>query len=428
MPVHSETVGLLLAGGVGSRLNILGAARAKPAIPFAGMYRIIDFTLSSAMTSGITNVGVLTQYKPFSLMAHIGTGASWDFIGRNRGLRILPPHTREKDHDWYRGTADAVWQNWGYVNSFCSTTVLILSGDHIYSMDYSRMLRFHREKKADLTLAVMPIEPSECRHFGMVHVDGTGRIVGFEEKPARSESRLASMGVYAFATGVLGEELATVVHKGRGRDFGKDVIPGMLSRRSLYAYRFDGYWRDVGTIRAYWDAHMDLLDPRSGLDLASWSVFTNPDDRSCQDRPPARVGAAARLDAALVSRGCTIEGTVTRSVLSPGVVVEKGAIVRRSVILHDTRIGPGAVVDFAIVDKDVAVGRGARVGHGRDAPPNERHPDHLDCGIALVGKAAEIPAGIVIGRNCIIRPGAHRRHFPARAVAAGSTVEVPEEG
>lgn len=424
MQAQADTVVMLLAGGVGSRLNVLGQARAKPAIPFAGMYRIIDFTLSNVMNSGLTNVGVLTQYKPFSLMAHIGTGASWDFIGRNRVARILPPHTRERDNEWYRGTADAVLQNWNYVEGFGSKTTLILSGDHIYSMDYSRMIDFHREKGADLTLAVMPIEPTECRHFGMVHADRSGSIERFEEKPAQTTTRLASMGVYVFSTDVLGEELKAMKASG-GVDFGKHVIPGMLGKRKMFAYSFKGYWRDVGTIKAYWDAHMDLFSSRSEVDLESWHVFTNPDDRFYQDRGPSRVLGTAKLDNAIVCRGATVQGSVTRSVLGPGVIVEKGAVVRRSVILHDTVIRSGAVVDFSVIDKDVVVGAKARIGHGAETPANLHYPDHLDAesGVTLIGKGARIPGGATIGRNCIVKPGVGEKDFAGGEVASGGTVE-----
>jgi glucose-1-phosphate adenylyltransferase len=428
MQAQADTCVMLLAGGVGSRLNVLGQSRAKPAIPFAGMYRIIDFTLSNVMNSGLTNVGVLTQYKPFSLMAHIGTGASWDFIGRNRVARILPPHTRERDNEWYRGTADAVVQNWSYVEGFNSKYTLILSGDHIYSMDYSRMIDFHREQKADLTLAVMPIDPRECRHFGMVHVDKRGEIERFEEKPAQTATKLASMGVYVFSTGVLGAELRAMKESG-GTDFGKHVIPGMLGKRKLFAYRFTGYWRDVGTIKAYWDAHMDLFDKRSGVDLESWGVYTNPDDRFFQDRPPARVLGTARLDDCQVGRGCTVQGRVERSVLGPGVVVHPGAVVRRSVILHDTVIGAGAEVDYSVIDKDVIVAAGAKIGVGSETPPNEAYPDHLDAesGVTLIGKGARIPEGTVIGRNCIVKPGTREQDFESKHVPSGASIE-PRRG
>lgn len=424
MQAQADTVVMLLAGGVGSRLNVLGQARAKPAIPFGGMYRIIDFTLSNVMNSGLTNVGVLTQYKPFSLMAHIGTGASWDFIGRNRVARILPPHTRERDNEWYRGTADAVLQNWSYVEGFDSSTTLILSGDHIYSMDYSKMIDHHVKSKADLTLAVMPIDPAECRHFGMVHTDKTGRVERFEEKPAQTTTRLASMGVYVFSTDVLGEELRAMKEAG-GVDFGKHVIPGMLGRRKLMTYRFTGYWRDVGTIKAYWDAHMDLFNSKVDVDLESWRVFTNPDDRFYQDRPPARVLGAAKLDNAVVCRGATVQGSVSRSVLGPGVVIEKGAIVRRSVILHDTVIGAGSVIDYSVVDKDVIVGAGAHIGIGTETPPNLHYPDHLDAesGVTLIGKGSRIPAHTKIGRNCIVKPGARESDFESSDIPSGATVE-----
>ena len=419
----AETVVMLLAGGAGSRLNILGQARAKPAIPFGGMYRIIDFTLSNAMNSRLTNIGILTQYKPYSLMTHIGTGASWDFVGQGRSAHILPPHTGTAEDDWYRGTADAVWQNWSHIEGFNSRYVLVLSGDHIYSMDYSKMIDFHIERGADTTIAAMVIDPTECRHFGMIHADDDNKILRFEEKPKTTTSRLASMGVYVFSTKALEEDLrATKARK--GVDFGKDVLPSMLGRRRMFAYPFQGYWRDVGTIKAYWEAHMDLLDPDSGLDLEAWNVYTNPDDRSYQDRPPSRLFKGAKVDGSLVARGCSINGVVEKSILSPGVIVESGAIVRRSVILHDTIVRCGAKIDYAVIDKDVVIGEGAKVGHGRENPPNEQYPTHLDCGITLIGKGALVPAGITIGRSCIVKPRVREEDFAGDTVASGQTVDA----
>jgi glucose-1-phosphate adenylyltransferase len=284
------------------------------------------------------------------------------------------------------------------------------------------MIRFHDEHAAHITVAAMVVDPRECRQFGMIHTDDSHRIVRFEEKPARTESRLASMGVYLFDREALKAELESIVKPKKGFDFGKDVLPHALERYRAVAYPFEGYWRDVGTIKAYFDAHMDLLDPESGLELEAWRVYTNPEDRGLQDRPPARLLSGAEVASSLLSRGCVVNGLVERAILSPGVVVEEGAIVRDSIVLHDTRIETAAVIAHCIVDKDVTIGRGARVGHGRRAPPNRLFPTHLDCGITVVGKGAVVPPKTFVGRNCIVRPGARAVDFPGPRVASGETV------
>lgn len=413
---------MLLAGGVGSRLNILGQSRAKPAIPFGGHYRIIDFTLSNIMNSGLTGVGILTQYKPYSLMAHIGTGRAWDFIGHGREARILPPHTGERESDWYKGTADAVWQNWPYIEAHPARLVLIVSGDHIYHMDYSRIIQFHLARGAAVTIAAMVIDPSECRHFGMIHTDEQGRITRFEEKPDVTESRLASMGVYVFDRQVLHALLEAVVKPRLGFDFGKDIVPRALEDHALYAFPFEGYWRDVGTIQSYFDANVDLLTPSSGLDIDRWRVYTNPEDRGYQDRPPAHIHRTAKIETSLISCGARVRGTVVESLLSPGVVVEEGAEVRHSIVLHDTTIGRGSTVDRCIIDKDVTVMDGAMVGDGDDTTQDPLHPTHVDTGITLVGKGALVPPGTRIGRNCVIRPRARETDYPMPDIPSGETI------
>ncbi|RPJ45007.1 MAG: glucose-1-phosphate adenylyltransferase, partial [Candidatus Latescibacterota bacterium] len=266
-----DTVVMLLAGGGGTRLNILAHLRAKPAVPFGGMYRIIDFTLSNVMNSGIGSVAVLTQYKPLSLMSHLGTGEPWDMIGRSRGVKILPPRTGAHDSDWYRGTADAIRQNVEYVRRYDPETILILSGDHIYFMDYAPMLRFHHEKRADLTIAMRSVPWEETKHLGVARTDEDGRIVEWQEKPEKASSNLASMGIYAFGA----RYLLGALERTKGSDFGHDIIPSAIREDRVYAYPFEGYWRDVGTLHSYWEANRDLLDCSSGLDLHKWRVRTN---------------------------------------------------------------------------------------------------------------------------------------------------------
>ncbi|HQI48020.1 MAG TPA: sugar phosphate nucleotidyltransferase [bacterium] len=286
-----NTVALLLAGGMGSRLNILGWMRAKPAVPFGGCYRLIDFTLSNAMYSGIQQIGILTQYRPYSLMGHIGSGESWDLIGRSRSAKVLPPSTGIDDYDWYRGTADAVAQNMQFVHRYQAERLLVLSGDHIYRMNYAPMVAFHKEKKAHITIAMMRVPWEETRHFGIGITNKEQRIIEWEEKPEKAKSNLASMGVYVFDVEYLEDALA----KRSGHDFGKNIIRDAIKTKNVYAYPFEGYWADVGTIKAYWQASMDILLPESGLRLQEWGVRTNFDEEGLKgDRPPVHIGSEAR--------------------------------------------------------------------------------------------------------------------------------------
>ncbi|MFH1279860.1 MAG: sugar phosphate nucleotidyltransferase [Candidatus Eisenbacteria bacterium] len=416
----TDTVVMLLAGGGGTRLNILAQLRAKPAVPFGGMYRIIDFTLSNIMNSGISSVAVLTQYKPLSLMWHIGTGEPWDMIGRARGAKIMPPRTGEKDSDWYRGTADAVRQNIDYIERHDSKQVLILSGDHIYQMDYAPMIRFHEEKGADLTIATMVVPLEETRHFGIAVTDENRRIVDWQEKPEEDpRSNLASMGIYIFGA----EYLRRALGDGEGSDFGHHIIPRAMAGDRVFAYPFDGYWRDVGTLQAYWEASLDLLHPGSGLDLSAGRIRTNLEEAGrLGDRPPARIAPSGNVADSIVSPGCVIEGEVVRSILSPGVRVAAGARVTESVLMHDTTVGAGAVVDRAIVDKASRIGAKARLGDGEGAPPNREFPEHLHTGLTVVGKKAAVPAGAVVGRNTILFPRLREEDWPTETLEPGGTL------
>jgi len=409
---------ILLAGGVGSRLNILVRHRAKPAVPFGGIYRIIDFTLSNIGNSGMTSVAVLTQYKPLSLMDHIGDGSSWDLSGRSRSVKIFPPKTGEEDWDWYRGTADAVRQNISFVMSAKSEEIMILSGDHVYHMDYRRMVSFHRQKKARVTIATIPVPWEETHQFGTAVTDDDNRIVQWEEKSPRARSNLASMGIYVFDR----TYLIDLLTESREDDFGHHIIPRALEENVVYAYPFDGYWRDVGTVQAYWDANMDLLDPSSGIDPGSWRTMTNINAGGpAFDRPPVLVSSGARVERSIVSPGCTVEGHVERCVLSPGVTVERGAFVRDSIIMHDCRIGEGTRVERSIIDKEVVVGARTTGGIGDPKTVNRTHPEHLYSGLTVIGKRAVIPAGVRIGTNCIINPMLGPGAFP-REVGSGTTV------
>lgn len=397
----SDTAVLLLAGGVGSRLSVLVEKRAKPAVPFGGIYRIIDFTLSNIANSDLKNVAVLTQYKPLSLMDHVGNGSSWDLFGRSRSVRILPPKTGEKDWDWYKGTADAVRQNLAFIAKAGYDHVLILSGDHVYYMDYRAMIRFHCENGAKVTIAMIRVPYSETHQFGTGIVDEQLHVVQWEEKSPRAKSNLASMGIYVFNR----DCLVGLLEETKDKDFGHHIIPRALREGTVFAYPFDGYWRDVGTIQAYWDANMDLLKPESGLTPELWKVMTNvAADGISYDRPPAKVTTAARAVNSVVSPGCTISGRVEHSVLSPGVVVERGAFVKDSIIMHDSIIREGAVVQKCIVDKEVSVGRKAVIGRGKQSITNDRFPDQLTSGLSLIGKRAIIPDNVIIDSNCVVYP------------------------
>lgn len=421
--MKADVVALILAGGRGSRLNLVAAKRAKPAVPFAGQYRIIDFTLSNAADSGIDHVGVLTQYRPTSLMEHLADGEAWGLSGLRASLQVLPPSLGRTSVDWYRGTADAVWQNVGFLRPLAPRDVVILSGDHIFRMDFRPMIERHRASGADLTIAGMEVPWEETYRFGVMITDGDDNVVKFVEKTRERVSNFANMGVYVFRREALLEELDRNCPNGLF-DFGANVIPGMLGRRKIIAHRFAGYWRDVGTLESYWAANMDALDPATGLDLDAWRIRTNPEGRGQVFHPPALLAPGARVRNSLVSRGCVIEGEVTGSVLSPGVKVGRGARVVDSVVMHDGVLEAGAVVERAILDKDVRVGAGARVGRA-DARGgvNEHFPTHLSDGITVVGKGTAIPAGGVIGANCLVGADAHLDHAAElRDLPDGGTV------
>lgn len=419
--MYDKALALLLAGGVGSRLNVLVQTRAKPAVRFAGIYRIIDFTLSNIMNSGLARVGVMTQYKPLSLMRHVGAGEPWDFTGRMRGAEILPPRTGAHDSDWYKGTADAVRQNMDFIDAHPTREILILSGDHIYQMDYDAMIHFHRHKRADVTIAMMVVPKEQIHQFGAGITDGEGRIVDWEEKPKVPRTNLASMGIYVFNTDYLRQVLQADREEA---DFGMHILPRSIARDRVYAYPFYGYWRDVGTVQAYWEANMDALHPGSGLMPQAWGVRPNPyADRLAVDRCPARYGSDCRVSASMVSAGCVIEGEVINSILSPGVRVAKGAVVRDSIIGDDCRIGEGSTVDLAILDKRVQVGGGALIGAGAEhGVVNRQNPTHLYTGITLVGKGAQLPEGMRVGRNCVISPWRRQEEFQDIRLDSGESL------
>jgi glucose-1-phosphate adenylyltransferase len=394
---------LILAGGVGSRLGLLTEQRAKPAVPFGGKYRIIDFVLSNCANSGLHDVGLLTQYRPQSLIEHVGIASTWDMDRSMGGLNVLQPEPGDVG-GWYGGTADAVYRNLVEVVRRPVEDVLILSGDHVYGMDYRPFLRAHRESRAAATVAATPVTPDQVRHFGMIHADAGGRITAFEEKPETSESDLASMGVYLFRRDVLVKLLREDAKtEGSRHDFGGDLFPRLIRVADVGVHRYEGYWRDIGTLDAFFAAHQELLDPglRTELLPPRWPIRS-----PSADAPPVRLRSGARFHRSMAANGAVVGGTVERSILFPGVHVEPGAEVRDSILMGDVTVEAGARVERAILDKRTRVGRDARVGGGgSDAPPNRQKPGILASGLTLSGKDAEVGEGARIGRNVALAGG-----------------------
>lgn len=414
-----RVLAMILAGGTGNRLSILSEERAKPAVPFAGKYRIIDFVLSNCVNSGIFNVAVATQYNPRSLMEHIGIGRPWGLDRSHGGARLLQPYRGREGGDWYRDTGDAVYQNLYFVEEQKVDQVIILAGDHVYTMRYDVMLNFHRQRNADVTIGLVEVAPEETSRFGIVILDHMNRIREFQEKPKVSTSNLASMGIYIFNKDTLIEVMERLGGKDTGSDFGTDIIPGMVGKYKVYGVKVQSYWRDVGTIEAYWKASMDLIVDLPPLNLydPELTIMT-----AVETSPPVKIGPHSQVHRSLVCNGCIINGTVKNSILSPGVYVEEGARVEDSVIFFDSVIGRGAVVEKSIIDKQCWIGPGAHIGYGGDYTPNHDEPEHLNCGITLVGKGARVPEGAKIGRNCKIDCWVELDDFKSDFVASGSSI------
>jgi glucose-1-phosphate adenylyltransferase len=411
-----RTLALILAGGETPALSALTAERSEAAVPFAGKYRIIDFTLSNCVNSGIYNVGVLTQYRPRSLHEHIGVGKPWDLDRRIGGVRVLHPFLTSEGGDWQRGNADAVRANLDFIAEQPIDVVLVLAGDHIYKMDYRPMLQMHQERDADVTIGVHAVSPHEVQRYGIVTVDASGTVSRFEEKPRRSLSSLASMGIYAFRKSFLTDLLSS----SNGTNLGRDIMPRVVGQTSVAGYNFQGYWADVGTVQAYYEANMALLVETPPLDLydPEWIIHTRS-----EERPAAEIGGDARVEGSLLCDGCRVNGQVVRSIVAPGVVIAEGAMVRDSILLTDTVVEAGAVVDHCILDKESFVGAGALVGDGEDNTPHHAAPDRLNTGLTLVGRRARIPAGVQIGRNVVVRPRVTEAAFKTeKVVASGKTV------
>lgn len=405
-----ECVAMLLAGGQGSRLYSLTKKVAKPAVPFGGKYKIIDFPLSNCVNSGIDAVGVLTQYEPHELHSYIGNGQPWDLDRLNGGVYILPPYQRGKDAKWYRGTANAIYQNASFVESFCPEYVLILSGDHIYQMDYSKMINFHKQKNADCTIAVLNVPIEEASRFGIMTADKNGAIVAFEEKPEHPKSTLASMGIYVFNWKKLKEYLKRDDEDpGSQNDFGKNIIPTMLAAgERMAAYPFDGYWKDVGTIESLWEANMDLLsNPTITLDEDKTRIYART-----VDSPPHYISDSASVKGSIVTQGCRIEGAVENSVLFTDVYVGENASVKYSVLMPGAQVCAGAHVEYAIIAENAVVGENAIIGGKCADSANDAKKRKKPQGITVVASEVTIGAGAAVREGQMIDsdiPGAEGR-------------------
>lgn len=416
--VRKEMIAMLLAGGQGSRLGVLTQKVAKPAVSFGGKYRIIDFPLSNCINSGVDTVGVLTQYQPLRLNAHIGIGIPWDLDRNVGGVTVLPPYERSKGSDWYTGTANAIYQNLEYMDSYNPEYVLILSGDHIYKMDYEVMLEYHKANNAAVTIAAMPVPIEEASRFGILITDDTNKITEFEEKPANPRSNLASMGIYIFNWKVLKEALIKLADV-PGCDFGKHVIPYCHGNgERIFAYEFNGYWKDVGTLGSYWEANMELIDiiPEFNLYEEYWKIYTKTDRI-----PPQYISADAKVVKSIIGEGAEIYGEVTNSVIGEGVTIEAGAVIKDSIVMQDSVIGAGAIVEKAIVAEDVKIGAGAHLGVGEYAD-SKYDAKVYQFDLVTVGEHSVIPEGVKIGKNTAISGVTEPGDYPDGQLESGGYI------
>lgn len=416
--IKKEMIAMLLAGGQGSRLGVLTSKVAKPAVAFGGKYRIIDFPLSNCINSEIDTVGVLTQYQPLRLNTHIGIGIPWDLDRNVGGVTVLPPYEKSTSSEWYTGTANAIYQNMNYMEMYNPDYVLILSGDHIYKMDYEVMLDFHKENHADVTIATMPVPLEEASRFGIVITDEENRIQEFEEKPAQPRSNLASMGIYIFSWPVLKEALKALSEQ-PACDFGKHIIPYCHEKKQrLFAYEYNGYWKDVGTLGSYWEANMELIDiiPEFNLYEEYWKIYTNSGIL-----PPHYISDQSAVEKSIIGNGCDIYGEVHSSVISSGVTIGKGSVVRDSIIMKDAVIGDHCVIDKAIIAENVQIGDNVTLGTGSDTP-NKMRPDIYGFGLVTIGEDSVIPSDVQIGKNTAISGVTSKEDYINGELASGETL------
>ena len=422
--IKKEMIAMLLAGGQGSRLGVLTEKVAKPAVAFGGKYRIIDFPLSNCINSGIDTVGVLTQYQPLRLNTHIGIGIPWDLDRNEGGVTVLPPYEKSTSSEWYTGTANAIYQNLAYMEQYNPDYVLILSGDHIYKMDYEVMLDFHKANKADITIACMPVPIEEASRFGIMVTDESNRITEFEEKPEHPSSNLASMGIYIFSWPVLKDALIALKDQ-NGCDFGKHILPYCKEKgQRLFAYEYNGYWKDVGTLGSYWEANMELIDiiPEFNLYEEFWRIYTKGDVI-----PPQYISEDAVVDKCIIGEGPEIYGEVHNSVIGPNVVIGKGSVIRDSIIMKNTSVGENVVMDKAIVAEDVVVGNNVVIGCGEEAP-NVLKPAVYSFGLAAIGENSVIPDNVKIGKNTAISGVTTKEDYPDGELAAGQVIAAKDGG
>ncbi len=413
--IKKEMIAMLLAGGQGSRLGVHTQKVAKPAVSFGGKYRIIDFPLSNCINSGIDTVGVLTQYQPLRLNTHIGIGIPWDLDKNVGGVTILPPYEKSGDSQWYTGTANAIFQNLDYMETFNPDYVLILSGDHIYKMDYEVMLEQHKENQADVTIAVMPVPMEEASRFGIIVADENGKIKEFEEKPEVPSSNLASMGIYIFSWPVLKEALCKMSNES-GCDFGKHIIPYCHERDArLFTYEFNGYWKDVGTLNSYWEANMELIDliPEFNLYEEFWKIYTNSDII-----PPQYISADSTVERSIVGEGAEIYGDVYGSVIGSGVTIGKGSVIRDSIVMKGAVLGENCIMTKGIVAENAIIGENVTLGTGENTP-NKVRPDIYNSEIVTLGEKTVVPPNVQIGKNVAISGVTTIEDYPEGILASG---------
>ncbi len=416
--VKKEMIAMLLAGGQGSRLGVLTSKVAKPAVAFGGKYRIIDFPLSNCINSGIDTVGVLTQYQPLRLNTHIGIGIPWDLDRNVGGVTILPPYERSTNSEWYTGTANAIYQNLDYMELYNPDYVLILSGDHIYKMDYEIMLDYHKANNADVTIAAMPVPLEEASRFGILITDDDNKITEFEEKPANPRSNLASMGIYIFSWKVLKEALAKMKDQ-KGCDFGKHIIPYCFeNQKRLFAYEYNGYWKDVGTLSSYWEANMELIDiiPEFNLYEELWKIYTK-----ANAIPPQYISADATIERSIIGEGSEVYGNVKNSVIGSGVTIEEGAVVEDSIIMQNTVVGKNTKIYKAIIADSVEIGENTEIGIGEEAP-SKLDTKVYASDLVTVGENSYIPSNVKIGKNTAISGVTETSDYPGGELEAGGYI------
>lgn len=413
---------MILAGGRSRHLPVLTSYRSIAALPYGGKYRVIDFCLSNCMNSGIRDVGILAQYNPTSLISHIGNGAPWDLSGRRHGVVILQPYRARKESNWYRGTADALWQNLRFLKNASSEHVLVLSGDHIYKMDYRPLLEFHSQSGADATVVARPTRGIVPRRYGALVLDNEGVVRELVEKPDTAGFDYFSLGIYVFKRDVLIERLRICMEKRFDLVF--DVLMPLIEEARVMAYQFEGFWADVGWLEEYYRSSMELIEKPGQADLGdpAWPICTRDPVRM-----PSYVGKSASVESSLVAGGCRIEGSVKASILFPGVRVERGATVENSIVFSDTSVGEGATLRSAIIDKEVSVGRGCFVGYGSPTCSNSHFPDSASFGVSVIGKRTAIPDGVRVGRNCLIAADLSEREIPRRDIVCGEIITGESE-